>query len=238
KDNLEPPAELTSYDMTLPVARVWSAALGGDDDARVALAPVIDGERVFAAGNHGAVVAFSLEDGRRLWRTDTRTVLSGGPGLGAGLLVVGSSDGEVIALDAETGVERWRSVVSSEVLAAPVIANQIVLVRGGDERVTALDAADGGQLWQHEQTMPSLVLRGTAGIVVADDVAIVGYDNGRVNALRVRDGQVVWETPVASPSGRTEIERMVDVNATPRVIGRDIYAVAYQGRIAAMALES
>ena len=237
-ENLEPPAELQQFDATLEVKRVWSTGLDGDDDARAALVPLLAGERVYAAGNNGAVVALAVENGSTLWRTDTRTRLSGGPGLGDGLVVVGGTDGVVIALDAETGTERWRHRVSSEVLAPPAVVNRIVLVRTGDGFVYGLDAADGGQLWMHEQSVPSLVLRGVAGFAVAEDVAVTGYDNGRVNALRVRDGEVVWETPIATPTGRTEISRMVDVNATPRVIGRDVYAVSYQGQLVAMALES
>ena len=238
KGNLEPPAELVSFDATLEVERLWSTGLGGNDDARVALAPVVDGERLFAAGNGGRVVALSIEDGRRLWQQDLDTTLSGGPGFGNGLVVVGSADGSVIALEAGTGAVRWRARVTSEVLAAPAVTGQIVLVRTADERVHALDAADGGQLWVHEQAMPSLMLRGSAGFAVADGIAVTGFDNGRVNALQVRDGQLVWETPVITPTGRTEIERMVDVNATPRIIGRDVYAVSYQGRLVALALET
>lgn len=238
KSNLEPPAELVGFEATLSVKRLWSTGLGGDADKRVALAPVFDGERLFAAGNGGLVVAISVEDGRRIWAENLDVPLSGGPGHGSGLVVVGGADGSVIALEAATGAVRWRRRVSSEVLAAPAVSGQIVLVRSADERVHALDASDGGQLWVHEQTMPSLVLRGSAGFAVAEGMAITGYDNGRVNALQVRDGQLVWETPVVTPTGRTEIERMVDVNATPRIIGRDVYAVSYQGRLVALARET
>lgn len=238
KGNLEAPADLVKFQSTLTVERLWSTGLGGNADTRVALAPVFDGERLFAAGNAGQVVALSVENGRRIWVQKLDVILSGGPGRGAGLVVVGGADGSVVALDAETGAVRWRQRVTSEVLAAPAVSGQIVLVRSADERVYALDAADGGQLWVHEQTMPSLVLRGSAGFAVADSVAITGYDNGRVNALQVRDGQLVWETPVVTPTGRTEIERMVDVNATPRIIGRDVYAVSYQGRLVALARET
>ena len=237
-DTVEPPAELTRFESSLPLERMWRAKVGGDADLRNALAPAIDGDRVFIAGADGSVQSLGLEDGARRWRVTSGVRLSAGPGVGRDLVVVGGNDGDVIAFEASTGAERWRRRVSTEVLASPVIAGQVVLVRTTDERVHALDAADGGTLWTHEQTMPSLVLRGSAGLAVVDSMAVTGYDNGRVNALQVRDGVVVWETPVASPTGRTEIERMVDVDSTPRVIGRDVYAVSYQGRLVAMAVES
>ncbi len=238
KGNLEPPAELVSFESTLAVKRLWSTGLGGNDDTRVALAPAFDGERLFAAGNGGRVVALSVADGRQIWTQELEATLSGGPGYGGGLVVVGGADGSVFALEAETGAVRWRRQVSSEVLASPAVSGQIVLVRSADERVYALDATDGGELWVHQQTMPSLVLRGSAGFAIANGIAVTGYDNGRVNALQIRDGQLVWETPVVTPTGRTEIERMVDVNATPRIIGRDVYAVSFQGRVVALALET
>lgn len=238
KGDVEPPAELQPVEQSLPLQRVWRHALGGDERLQVALRPATDGQTVYAAGGDGQVVALTLDGGRVLWRRDVGQALSGGPGAADGLVVVGGRDGSVVALEADTGVERWRRQVSSEVLAPPLVAGQVVLVRTGDERVFALDAADGGRLWMYEQPVPSLVLRGTAGIARAGELVVTGFDSGKVVALQLRDGQLLWETPVATAEGRTEIERMVDVNSAPRVIGRDVYAASYQGRLAAMALES
>lgn len=237
-DNVEPPAELTPIDTTLAVERMWSVDVGKAGRARVALAPAVDGEHAFVAGRNGRVVAVTAQSGRPVWQQRLGATLSAGPAVGEGLVVVTATDGGVIALDPETGEVRWRTRVSSEVLAKPAIARGIVAVRTADGQMHGLDALDGGLLWSHDQPTPPLMLRGSGGPVTAGDLVIAGFDNGRLVAMHVRDGQLVWDTPIAVASGRSEIERLVDVNATPRVIGRDLYAVAYQGSLVAMAVDT
>lgn len=239
KDNVEPPADLVSFTATLRVQQAWSAKVGeAVGRLRLALAPAVDGERVYAAGRGGRVSAYTMESGRRVWTRSLRVPLSAGPGFGDGMVVVASSDGEVIALAAGDGSELWRTRVSSEVLAAPAVGRNLVAVRTIDGRLHALDAADGHSMWTYEQPTPPLTLRGSSAPVTAGDLIIAGYDNGRLVASHVRDGQPVWETPVATPGGRTEVERMVDINAAPRIVGRDLYVVSFQGRLAALAVES
>jgi hypothetical protein len=43
---------------------------------------------------------------------------------------------------------------------------------------------------------------------------------------------------VAPPHGRTELERLVDVDSTPRVSGQDVFTVGFQGRVAMLALDT
>ena len=41
-----------------------------------------------------------------------------------------------------------------------------------------------------------------------------------------------------APHGRTELERLADIDAPPRVSGDDIFVVGFQGRVAMLALDS
>jgi outer membrane protein assembly factor BamB len=195
--------------------------------------------RVFAAGHEGEVAAFDLGTGRPLWKSRlNKTKLSGGTGASADLVVVGSSDGEVIALGAADGATRWRVKVNGEVLSAPAIAPQAVVVRTVDGKLHGLAPADGHEIWQHEEQVPRLSLRGTSRPVIANDIAICGFDNGKVVALNVGDGGLVWETPVAPPHGKTELERLVDIDSAARVSGNDVYTVGFQGRVAMLAFDT
>jgi outer membrane protein assembly factor BamB len=153
-------------------------------------------------------------------------------------VVVGSTSGKVIALDAETGKLRWEANARGEVLAAPVVAGDRVIVRLVDGRLRGLNAADGKEAWMVEDIVPRLTLRGTAPPVAAGDVVICGFDSGRVMAVTLASGEILWQAQVASPRGRTELERLADVDAAVRVAGDVVYAVGYQGRIAMIALDS
>lgn len=238
KDNIEKPAELAPFKQTVALKALWSVDFADASGLRFALRPATDGRVAYAAGRDGRVRAVELETGRPVWRTDLDATLSAGPGLGEGLVVVAGADAELVALNATDGTVRWRTRVSSEVLATPEISRNIVAVRTTDGALHGLDATDGAILWTHRQSLPALVLRGSSAPVVNDGTVITGFPNGKVTGNLLRDGHLVWETAVGSPTGRTEIERMSDIVATPRVIGRDVYAVGYQGRLVAMALES
>jgi outer membrane protein assembly factor BamB len=236
---VDPPAELTDIVQTRKIDRSWTASLGGDAERlRLALRPEINEGVLYAASHDGEVVAMAADTGRRAWVAKTRLPLSAGPGVGAGLVVLGSSDGDVIALDVATGQQRWRKQIASEVLARPLIVNDMVIVRTVDGHVEGLAAADGVTRWSIEEQVPRLTLRGTAPPVLAGDRVIAGFDNGRVVAIEPRSGEVMWDVIVNAPRGRTELERLADIDSPARVAGDDVFVVGFQGRVAMLALDS
>jgi len=236
---IDPPAELTEFSSTLKVERAWGANVGGKgEDLRLGLGLAVQGDRVYAAGRGGEVAAFELKSGKSLWRTNTKSALAGGPGAGEELIAIGTSDGKVIALNASDGAVRWSVVVAGEVLSAPAVAPRVVVARTVDGRLHGLSPADGRELWQYEQAVPRLSLRGTSRPTITGDLAICGFDNGKVAAVSLADGSLVWEAAVAPPHGRTELERLVDIDSAVHVVGNDVYAVGFQGRVAMLALDS
>ena len=236
---VEPPAELVDFRETLRVDRIWSIGMGGGEEVmRLALSPAVDATTVFMAGHDGEVAAAGLEKGRKLWETDLKIHLSAGPGVGEGLVVVGSPEGDLIALDAASGAERWRSRVNGELLARPAIGNGIVVVHAVDGTVHGLKAADGTPAWSVEQQVPRLSLRGSASPVIDGDAALCAFDNGRVAAIALADGALLWSATVSPPRGRTELERLVDIDSAVGVAGDDVFVVGYQGRVAMLARSS
>jgi outer membrane protein assembly factor BamB len=236
---VDPPAELTKMTNTRDVDRVWSTGVGGDAERlRLALKPVIVEGRVYAASHDGEVMALSADTGKRAWMVKTKLPLSAGPEVGSGLVVLGSSDGDLIALDSTNGAERWRRSIASEILAQPLIVNDIVVIRTVDGHVEGLSVADGKTRWAVDEQVPKLTLRGTAPPVLAGDRLIAGFDNGKVLAIDPRNGEVMWDTIVNAPHGRTELERLADIDSPARVSGDDVFVVGFQGRIAMLARDS
>jgi outer membrane protein assembly factor BamB len=237
--DVDPPAELVDFAGQLDPARVWSAKTGGGDEVlRLALRPVLADDRVYIAGHGGDVQALEPGSGRSLWRVKTGLELSGGPTSGEGIVVAGTAAGDVIALDAATGAERWRVAVGGEVLAAPAIGGGLVVVRTVDGRLRGLRVADGAEAWSYEEPVPRLTLRGNGGPVIDGDMVLAGLDNGKVVALALASGDLLWTATIAPSRGRTEIERLADIDSPIRVIGQDVYVVGYQGRVAMLARES
>ncbi len=236
----EPPAELVDVKTTLPVHRLWSAGLGGDGEVlRLMLGVEGRGDTVYAAGRDGDVRALDAASGKARWTTDTGLELSAGPGVGEDIVVVGTSDGELVALDRATGKQRWKTKVPGEILAPPLVTRERVLVRSVEGRLRALSATDGKVLWLVEDVVPRLSLRGTATPVAADEsVAVTGFDTGKVMAVTLDKGETLWQLQLATPTGRTELDRLSDVDSAVQISGKDVYAVGYQGRVAMLSLDN
>lgn len=236
---IEAPAELTDIQPVLTVRKAWDVRIGsGSEFLNLALRPAIEGGRVYAAGRDGRVHALDLETGRSQWTVRTDLAISAGPAVGHGLVLVGSTGGMLVALGMDDGTERWRAQLAGEVLAPPALSRSVVVVRTVDGRLRGLSAEDGRELWMVEQSPPRLTLRGTSAPTVSGDVVVTGFDTGRIGAYSLRDGEVQWENVIAIGRGRTEIERLADVDATPQILGQDVYAVSFGGRLANLAVES
>ncbi|GAC1299869.1 MAG: outer membrane protein assembly factor BamB [Steroidobacteraceae bacterium] len=239
--DVEPPAVLVKFPETLPVKKLWGEGVGGGKKQRVlrlGLGPAIDGGIVIAASHKGEVLAVSLDTGRRVWSKNLKMPLSAGPSAGAGLVVVCSGKGALVASEAASGRELWRAHVNSELLSAPAISDEILVMRSVDGRLHGLDTHNGKELWSVEQQVPRLSLRGTATPIIAKEVAISGFDNGKVMAVSLHTGDTVWDTALASPHGRTELDRLVDIDSAVRTVGDNVFATGLQGRTAMLALDS
>ncbi|MBS4150889.1 outer membrane protein assembly factor BamB [Pseudomonadota bacterium DY0742] len=233
------PAELVKFDAEIQLDKMWSRSIGdGQGDTYNLLVPAVYGEQIYAADVDGLVVSMDRTTGKVNWKQDLDVSISGAVGAGYGLVLVGTLSGDVIALDVSTGEERWRSKVSSEVLSAPAINGDIVLVQTQDDRLIALEMDTGAQRWSYESAPAVLTLRGTGAPLLTNQLAIAGLSTGKVIALDTRRGLPVWEQRVAIPQGRSELERVVDIDGGLLLSGGTLYVGTYQGRAAALDVES
>ncbi|WP_336274854.1 outer membrane protein assembly factor BamB [Vreelandella indica] len=230
------PKELRSFDETSSLDTQWDRNVGdGLGHARYPIAPSREGDTVFAADVEGVVMAMNANSGEVEWEIDLDTTISSALTAIAGQVYLATGNGEVIALDQSDGSESWRSRVSSEVLAAPQANQQLLVVQSVDGRVTALDRATGEERWVYTSSQPSLTLRGTGTPMVIDPVSFVGLANGRLATLDNRSGQPLWDMQIATPQGRSEVERLVDLSGQP-IISPDgrLFVTSYNGRVVAL----
>ena len=235
-DNSIPPAKLQDIAQPVSVRQLWEIQVGsGAKNQFIRLTPTLADGRLYAASFDGAVMALDALSGQRLWETATGLPISGGVGASDnGLVLVGTNKGQVIALRQDSGQEAWRVQVSSEVLAPPRAASGVVVVRTGDGKFTGLDAPTGERRWIYAPAMPALSLRGAAPPVLTRTLVIAGLETGKLLVLSLDKGLPVTEKTIAPPRGRTEIERLVDIDAEPKIFGDSLYLVAYRGSVAAL----
>ena len=233
------PLALENIDSRVVFQRRWKKEIGagqGKHYNRLTLATIEqgDGVAVCAASVNGRVACYR-ESGVKLWSRKLGTALSAGVGVAGQRLLVASSDGEVIALATTNGAELWRVDMRSEVLAAPQGDEQWVVAQTAEGRVVGMQAATGAKVWEYKNDEPLLTLRGTATPVVEQGVVYTGFASGKVVALELETGALLWGQPVAIASGTAEIERLVDVDAAPKVTADSVYAASFNGNLFAFA---
>ena len=234
-EDSDPPAELVEFEPTLKVKTLWSRSIGdGSAEQRVNLVPNVYQGRVFAADRAGEVTALDATSGAEVWNVETDLAVSAGPGVGEGLVLLGTSDAEVVALDETNGEQLWRARVTSEVLSVPKVAEGLVVVQTIDGKVAGLDSATGERRWLYQRSVPVLTLRGTSSPVIDGLQVIGGFASGKLVALDLTSGKLLWEVSITTPSGRSELERMVDLDSDPVVRDGTVYVATFQGDLAAV----
>jgi outer membrane protein assembly factor BamB len=238
-DDPDAPAELIEFEPTLKVGKVWSTGVGkGLDKAGRQLRPAYSSGTIYAADYKGLLMSIDAESGAKRWEIKTKLPFTGGPGVSDNLLMMGTENGEVFAFDATSGTQLWSATVTSEVLAAPTAADGIVVVRCIDGRVFGLDVDTGQRIWIYDHSVPLLTLRGNAPVLIRAGVVFVGYDGGEVVALQLVDGTLMWEQTLVTTEGRTELERLSDIDGQLVFIASDLLVSSYKSRLASLAADS
>lgn len=234
-DNSEPPAELTEYEPEVKLDILWDKSdSDGTDELALNLVPAVAEGRVIIADHDGLIQARSLLDGELFWEVETDLPISSGPVIDGDLLFVGTSKADVLALNTNTGEAVWKHRVSSEVMALPVVVGDNLIVRSADGFDIALNRDDGKQVWSVEHNIPALSVRGEGAPVAVGDMVIIGYANGKLMAINSADGAHIWETSVAIPTGRSEIDRLTDLNGTPVLSDDIIFVSSYKSGVNAV----
>ena len=237
KDNADPPAELTAIEYNVPLQLNWALeTLAEKNRASYRLRPLILGNSVYSIDTGGTIVRIDLEKGRKLWKFDTElTPITGLAGNGQ-IFIATSRDGDIVAYrESDEELELvWKTRIVSEIRATPVIDNDQLFVRSVDGKLRSLALVDGNEQWVVSRRVPALSLTGNSEPLVYGELVFAGFDDGKLIAYDRTNGKIRWESTISVPGGRTEIERLVDVDGNFLIRDGVIYVASFQGRLAAI----
>ncbi len=236
--NLEQPTELVPFYSQYELLVNWHQSSGaGVEEQYVFLHPLILKDIAVTTSRNGVLNIISLKTGNFEYDIELNTIISAGIGGNEEVWLLASRDAYVIAVDAKNRVQRWRTRVPSEVLARPLIHKNAAIVRTIDGKILSLDLDSGDIRWQFQRAIPDLTLRGSSEPVITRDRIFAGLEDGRLIALSPDNGEVIWDVALAVPKGRSEIQRLVDIDGDAQLYGRVLYAASFQGRVAAIDVE-
>jgi len=234
KDPSREPADLVDVNNQIKPDEIWSRGVGSGTTEYARLKPAIAGGVLYVVDEEGLVQALDAATGKRIWQVESGLPAAAGPGVGYDLLVIGTSEAQVVALDLNTGAELWRTDVSGQVLAVPAVSYGMVVVHTVDGNLFGLNAQSGNQEWRYDRAVPTLTLRGSSSPVISGGVVYCGLAGGKLVALSLDTGVLEWEKIISIPSGRSDLERMSDIDGDPAIYNGTLYAGSYQGEVVAL----
>lgn len=197
-----------------------------------------DNGAVFAVDPNGEVAAYQGK--QRLWQQKvSKQGLSSGIEAGEGIVVVGNKKGQLFALDQATGEQKWTAQLSGAILSASLIQSGRVITITNDDTVYAHDLATGQQVWTYNLPNVQFSLRGVATPVALDPrTVLIASSNAYIYALDIISGVPRMQRRVAVSDGRSDIQRLNDLDGDPVVAGQFLVTTSYQGQVTVMDLAS
>lgn len=208
----------------------------GFKQGEVTLHLATQNDKIYAASYDGVIAALDSQ-AQRVWQQKMPYMMTGGVNAAYGRVIVATAQGEVLALDAHTGAIQWQKAVLTPILAAAAQSAQRVIVQSSDGKVYGLDAKTGNTIWVFDVPVAALNVRGYASPMIIGDNVIVAGELGKITALDAQTGIGQWESRVTTPEGRSELERMVDIDSNMLVSDNTLYVASYQGHMAAIDIQ-
>lgn len=234
-DNVMPPTELGSIQTSMDSRQFWDVDTGaGNDGQYFSFAPLITGTRLITVDLKGQLTALDKNNGKQAWQIDLDLPVVAGVAGGAGKALVGGEEGDLVAVAADSGEILWKVELDGQVVAISDIDSDIAVVRLSGGKTVAVDVSDGKLKWEFDREQPNLTLHGQGVPLTAHGGVALGMDDGSLLMLQLRTGRPIWEAVLATGRGRTELDRLVDVDGTLVLSREEVFAVSYQGKIAAI----
>jgi outer membrane protein assembly factor BamB len=225
--------------------KVWTAQVAGSSNReRLAAAPVVGGNKLFAEGTDGVIRAFDKKTGALLWtrgdgdmsKDEAPSAFGGGVSYEAGRIYATNGVGEVKAVDAETGEVIWKVKPAGPLRGSPTIAFGQLFVMTQDNQLISLNINDGSLVWDESGSNTQSGVFGVAAPSAGQGTIVAGYSSGELTAYRYENGRVLWSDALARTSISTTVGSITDIDADPIIDSGRVYALGQGGRMAAYEL--
>lgn len=225
------PNPLPKIEATTALQQVRSFSVDAVDEAEHArIQHDVFSDVLYTASANGEVEAY--RGNTRLWKVRPIKSLTAGVTVGADVVVVANAEGQLIALNRENGQTLWQKRLTGAVLTTSLVhANRVVTI-SNDGTVYAHNATTGQEFWTYKLPAAQLSLRGQAAPILLDErTVLIASANAYVYALDVISGAPRWQRRVAVSEGRSDIQRLIDIDGDPAIHDRYLVTTSYQGQV-------
>ena len=233
------PNPLPKLEQAKTLAPVFSNSVATTEEADpLRLRMDADNGVVFSVNPNGEVQAYKGKE--RLWQKKiSKQGLTAGVEAADGIVVVGNAKGQLFALDQATGEQKWTAQLTGALLSPSLIQAGRVISVTNDGTVYANDVATGQQTWTYNLPNVQFSLRGMAAPVSLDARhVLIASSNAYIYVIDALSGIPKMQRRVAVSDGRSDVQRLIDIDGEPTVAGQFLITTSYQGQVTALDLAS
>jgi len=221
----EPPP-IGEFKAQQAIKTLWTFKFAAADQLNQSLQIVND--HVALASADGTVAVVNTTDGKLSWKYALGMRLLSGAGFDGEKLAVISASNELVVL--QDGKLLWRKRMKAQSYTNPLVAGDRVFVLLADRSVAAFDAGTGQPLWTQQRPGEPLVLKQN-GVLSAFQNSLLAGMGGHLVSLNPDNGQILWDVAIANPRGINDLERLVDLVASPSRVRNSVCVRAFQAQI-------
>ena len=235
KEDVKPYKDLPSFSEEVNVEIIWEKKLSGEIENNYTFLNMFKfGENIYVPSSNKKIHIVSAELGNLNNSIDVELDIFSGVVADDNLIYFGSKQDTVTAVESSSKNVLWQRVMSSEVMSISRVENELIYVTTNDSKVTAIDTNTGKFIWINSQIPAALSIRGSSTPIIEDDKVYIGFEDGRIVSYNSKNGDIIWQVQLPSTRIETVIDRLNDIDGSMILDNGVLYAISYQGSIAAI----
>ena len=229
------------------VYKAWEKSIGSrlKDFQSFNASPVVYNNVLYTLNTDSEIVALNTKNGKKLWSLQLESELDKSEIVTPGALAIDGtsiiavlSAGDIYSINLVSKKVNWYKNLGEPVRSAPTIKDGQIFINSLNNKLSVFDIANGNLIWTHTGLSENLTILGDSSPAVSRGIVIVTYSSGEIYALDVKTGGEIWSDTLASTSTFEIAENILDVVASPVIVGKLLHIVNYDGKLITFNLQT